>query len=186
MREHLRLDTKRRHQERSCTGSSCSAPPGQAPGGSTTDVSEHFCHDRGRTRPARETLARHRPHPVRLATAARPETHQNLIHSNKDQAPGLVPGVNAPNHMFRTAPTASPHHPQNNLPKQLAPEQSRQHRTSCFSARPPMRSASPAGSHQPPQHHPQTWETAQIFRNLVEVIGLEPTTPCLQSRCSPS
>ena len=31
-----------------------------------------------------------RPHPVRLATAARPETHQNLIYSNKDHAPGLT------------------------------------------------------------------------------------------------
>jgi hypothetical protein len=34
---------------------------------------------------------KHRPHPVRLATAARPETHQNLIHINKDHTPGSVP-----------------------------------------------------------------------------------------------
>ena len=63
-----------------------------------------------------------RPHPVRLATAARPETHQNLIHSNKEQYPS------------KGAPTASPVRPQNNLSKQLAPQRHRQHRTSCFSA----------------------------------------------------
>jgi hypothetical protein len=36
--------------------------------------------------PAR-TLAKDKPHPVRHATAARPETHQNLIHINKEHAP---------------------------------------------------------------------------------------------------
>ena len=62
----------------------------------TTHASEHICHGRGRTHPPRGILARHRPHPVRLATAARPETHQNLIYSNKDHTPGLVPVGHAP------------------------------------------------------------------------------------------
>jgi hypothetical protein len=47
----------------------------------TTDASEHIATVAGGTHPPRETLAGHRPHPVRLATAARPETHQNLIHN---------------------------------------------------------------------------------------------------------
>ena len=82
---------------------------------------------RSREDPSRtKTLVRHRPHPVRRATAARPETHQNLIYSDKEHALPYAP--EAPS-------TASPSpNSRNNLSKQLAPEQHRQHRTSCFSA----------------------------------------------------
>jgi hypothetical protein len=47
----------------------------------TTDASEHIASVAGGFFPARDTLAREKPHPVRLATAARPETHQNLIYN---------------------------------------------------------------------------------------------------------
>ena len=75
----------------------------------------------------------------------RPETHQNLIHPDKD------------------------HKPSGQLP-------------------PPGRNKSRSRTTvQPaePVFHPST-----AFRKpshaLVETIGFEPTTPCLQSRCSPS
>ena len=55
----------------------------------TTDASEHIATVAGGPLPTR-TLARERPHPVRRATAARPETHQNLIHSNKEHAPDII------------------------------------------------------------------------------------------------
>jgi hypothetical protein len=83
-------------------------------------------------------------------------------------------------HTMETPPTASPARPQNNLSQQLAPEQCRQHRTSCFSVIQPLGSADQAG------RHPTTSTPSPERRGLVEVIGLEPTTPCLQSRCSPS
>jgi hypothetical protein len=73
---------------------------------------------------------------------ARPETHQNLIHPDKDQC--LQPET----------PTASQFHSEPSMPVSFR-----------FSAIPPN----------------------QLDTTLmVEVIGLEPTTPCLQSRCSPS
>jgi len=52
----------------------------------TTHVSEHISHGRGRTRPEGRTTS------GQTCDRSAPETHQNLIHSNKDQAPGLVPG----------------------------------------------------------------------------------------------
>jgi len=131
---------------------------GQWPTGGlhTTDVSEHICHDRWRTRPARETLEQHRPHPVRLATAARPETHQNLIHSNKDQTPGLDPGV-----MPQTNPGPRQRHRhtihrpsrRNNLPRNN-PGNTEPHAS--------PRSHQWAGQHQPPQHHPKTQELPEL------------------------
>jgi hypothetical protein len=90
-------------------------------------------------------------HPVRLAATARPETHQNLIHPDKEQSPTIpIKGDN-------NGITPNPEHP--------VPDP-QQFRSSCFSAIQPT-----------PPSTPDT---------LVEVIGIEPTTPCLQSRCSPS
>jgi hypothetical protein len=111
-----------------------------------------------------------RPHPVRLATAARPETHQNLIYSNKDHAPGLDP-ADSPS---KGAPTASPP-----LTEQIA-------ETTCpgtIPATPNLLLLRDTSASAPAIGRPIP-TTSTPF--LVEVIGLEPTTPCLQSRCSPS
>jgi hypothetical protein len=78
---------------------------------------------------------------------SRPETHQNLIHPDKERR---LP-------FGDTSGIAVPHRTIN---------------ADCFRF-----SAIP--SDQPDTPTPET-------RVVVEVIGLEPTTPCLQSRCSPS
>ena len=71
----------------------------------------------------------------------RPETHQNLIHPDKDRCPQLE-----------------------------TPPASRSRR------KPQMPIAVASPRYIPTLH----------ITEVVEVIGLEPTTPCLQSRCSPS
>ena len=116
------------------------------------------------------TLARGRPHPVRLATAARPETHQNLIYTDKDHAP--------------------------DSPVDSQQARQRHHRSSTEQ---PVETTCPATIPATPNlvllrdtpssragRHPITSTPSPKPRELVEVIGLEPTTPCLQSRCSPS
>jgi hypothetical protein len=78
---------------------------------------------------------------------ARPETHQNLIHPNKERR--LQPET----------PTASQFHLEPSMPITFAS----------------------------PRYPPNQLDTPiPNIRIVVEVIGLEPTTPCLQSRCSPS
>ena len=111
--------------------------PGPSPRTRTTLASEHRaaagCRD------IRSDLRR-----------PRPETHQNLIHPDKDPSSGLTRGPAPP--CGDTSGVAVPHRNQ----------QSR------FAFASPRRR--PTGS----------------ITEVVEVIGLEPTTPCLQSRCSPS
>ena len=61
---------------------------GQWPTGGlhTTDASEHLASVAGGPVP------KDRPHPVRHATKARPETHQNLIYPDKDHPPACAGG----------------------------------------------------------------------------------------------
>ena len=101
----------------------------------TTVASEHHCHRRD-AETSGQTLRWQRP-----------ETHQNLIHPDKERRPiwghlrhrSSILGFQRQNHQCR----------------------------SLSLLRDTIRS-----SPEPPK--------------VVEVIGLEPTTPCLQSRCSPS
>ena len=89
-----------------------------------------------------------RAKPVRHATAARPETHQNLIYTfQRTTAPNRI----APDGTDADPPPA-------------------QRRNTAIRIR-----GFPVTSNQRPQ--------ASI---LVETTGIEPVTPCLQSRCSPS
>lgn len=87
--------------------------------------------------------------------AARPKTHQNLIHTDKDQQPGH------PDHI----PT-----PNGPLPSGMRTAQTRKLGI-------PLRRLNPLTG---------SFSAQPATRRLVEVIGFEPTTPCLQSRCSPS
>ena len=87
--------------------------------------------------------------------AARPETHQNLIHPDKDLSPGLTRGPAPPS--GDTSGIA--------IPKGII--NADYFRFSAILTR------------QPHTQSPRP-------EIVVEVIGLEPTTPCLQSRCSPS
>ena len=95
---------------------------------------------------------------------SRPETHQNLIHIYKDLPPD------------RHHRTRSGDHPRANAPNLETPPASQLQtetiNTDCFrfSAIPTRTTPTPILD----------------LRTVVEVIGLEPTTPCLQSRCSPS
>ena len=82
-----------------------------------------------------------------IATTARPETHQNLIHPDKEQRPVQV-------------------------------ERARKRRRDP--AQPGGKTASISLN---PRDDPPSATTS---REMVEVIGFEPTTPCLQSRCSPN
>ncbi len=67
-------------------------------------------------------------HPVRLAAAARPETHQNLIHPDKEHAPSIhIKGDN-------NGITPNPEHP--------VPDPS-QSRSACFSAIQPIPPSTP-------------------------------------------
>jgi hypothetical protein len=91
---------------------------------------------------------------------ARPETHQNLIHPDKDLSSGLTRGP--------ASPPASQFHPEILRHRTINADRFR------FSA---------IHSHNCTDH-PTT--PIRKTRIVVEVIGLEPTTPCLQSRCSPS
>ena len=84
--------------------------------------------------------------PVRHRNQARPETHQNLIHRDKEQR-----------RPYRTSLPDPPHSP--------AQRRSEPNRSETLT--------SPRYATTRP--HP-----------MVETIGFEPTTPCLQSRCSPS
>jgi hypothetical protein len=81
----------------------------------------------------------------------RPETHQNLIHIDKDHALGATPGDRR---LHLETPVAS----------QFQTETTD---ANCFRF---------SAIHNP----------IISITVVVEVIGLEPTTPCLQSRCSPS
>ena len=110
----------------------------------TTVASEHHCHRRD-AETSGQTLRWQRP-----------ETHQNLIHPDKDLSLGFDPRTGASiwrhlrhrdsevNHQCRLLSLLRDTHPNNLIPQSPRPE------------------------------------------IVVEVIGLEPTTPCLQSRCSPS
>ena len=91
---------------------------------------------------------------------ARPETHQNLIHPDKDLSSGLTRGPASPSE----TPMASQFLPESLRGGTINADHFR------FSAIQPDHRATPILK----------------TRIVVEVIGLEPTTPCLQSRCSPS
>ena len=96
---------------------------------------------------------------------AHPETHQNLIHPDKDlasTAEGAVNGLTRPSAeqlVATTRPATIPATPNRLLLRDTA-----------------------SGSFR--SNHPNT--SPKSPGELVEVIGFEPTTPCLQSRCSPS
>jgi hypothetical protein len=84
------------------------------------------------------------------------ETHQNLIHRDKDH----------PGHNRRSGRLLSETPPASQFQRTKMPIAVASPRYACSELDPESRSP----------HSP----------NMVEVIGLEPTTPCLQSRCSPS
>ena len=86
-----------------------------------------------------------------IATAARPETHQNLIYPEKEQR--LVP---------------------RNESTQCSPPHRQTGRTDSIDLGFPSRRTPDCAS----DPRPPGW--------VVEVIGFEPTTPCVQSRCSPT
>jgi hypothetical protein len=108
----------------------------------------------------------------------RPETHQNLIHPDKDHAPPE-----------RQRPRRHPHHSQN----QTVHKNTRMRRSSRLlcdtvlaAGRTPSRSTQ-ASKHQDRAKPRHLAERIILDEDhLVETIGIEPTTPCLQSRCSPS
>jgi hypothetical protein len=89
---------------------------------------------------------------------ARPETHQNLIHPDKDR---------------RLDPRHQRH--RNSIPRS-----SGQNHPMPITFASPRYTLSTRQTRRPCRH------PILKIRIVVEVIGLEPTTPCLQSRCSPS
>ena len=98
-----------------------------------------------------------------IATTARPETHQNLIHTCKEHSAHDRDANGGPQ---RTSPDLI--------------------RGSLGTRRraPAARGISDAELVSPLRHKaPDRLDTTHP---VVEVIGLEPTTSCLQSRCSPS
>ena len=135
---------------------------------SQDDSSAHADHSRSaHNSPPLNASNRERPDPspsletagnVRsdIAMAARPETHQNLIHPDKEPTATLQPET-------RSGIADSIRH--------RSPTQNHQCRLLSL-----LRDTSPIILRSP----------ATTARAVVEVIGLEPTTPCLQSRCSPS
>jgi hypothetical protein len=121
----------------------------------------------------------HESHPVRLATTARPETHQNLIHPDKEPA---SPNRETPRNPKPGAPKRRPRPDPGNDHAGPPPQGARtpHHRNSIFSATTPDRNLNTNGDQQ------ACLRGDQQAGSVVEVIGFEPTTPCLQSRCSPS
>ena len=114
--------------------------------------------------PGQATCAQHMPsaHPSR---PAHPGMHQNLIHLSKDHHDaGQNPRPHGPS-------SAAPGTPPNTV---LA----RQHRTSRHDARGNSTKGTGIRRSRTNQRH--------TGRTRLETDGFEPTTPCLQSRCSPS
>jgi hypothetical protein len=101
--------------------------------------------------------------PVRHCDRARPETHQNLIHPDKDPDPTDPARRTAALARQNPGTTARRH----------APKARRRRGADCA-----LSSAIPADSDRPSAISHRT--------PRLETIGFEPTTPCLQSRCSPS
>jgi hypothetical protein len=112
-----------------------------------------------------------------MRPTARPETHQNLIHPDKDH--GALPRRESAHHgrithdatepfsslRRKPGPGASPLHPSKGGAFAI--------HSSAWGPGPP----GPGGSRAAPSPAPTQG---------METIGFEPTTPCLQSRCSPS
>jgi hypothetical protein len=117
-----------------------------------------------------------------ISSHTRPETHQNLIHSNKEQH----------DRSTGAADQTAQSHTRDALPRHMIKPNSNIRDTD---------QSQPAAQPLPPR-----WPTALIVceqtiaavrglggftrllckRGVVETIGIEPMTPCLQSRCSPS
>jgi hypothetical protein len=110
--------------------------------------------------------------PKHQPSHTRPETHQNLIHSCKEQhghPQTMIMGGRSPGSNPRAG------NRRNHTPGTLCPD-ARSHRTRTSAIlRPSVNFPAPAFTQKTPQP-PAGMET----------IGIEPTTPCLQSRCSPS
>ncbi len=108
------------------------------------------------------------------APQARPATHQNLIHTDKEH--GRPTGTARPKRLSapRPSPTAAFNHPfcrdQPNTTEPLP--------LLCDDTHPIPQPRHPGRTFGGDAHW---WR-----RPLVETIGIEPMTPCLQSRCSPS
>jgi hypothetical protein len=103
-----------------------------------------------------QTLA---PDLIRGMRWKRPETHQNLIYPDKDLPLGITRGTAPPNwrHLRHRC--------------FILGFQGQNHQCRLLFASPRYLPG-----------HLRSLHTTEV----VEVIGLEPTTPCLQSRCSPS
>ena len=101
-----------------------------------------------------------------IATQQRPETHQNLIHPDKDHR---ASNRDATRH--RTA------HRRTDAILDMTSTRTDQCRSAIGFSR-----DTPASE----QIHCASRATSAHANRGMEVIGLEPTTPCLQSRCSPS
>jgi hypothetical protein len=166
-------------------------PPSRA--ATNHDASERSAIDRGQPASSRESAA----YRSDLRPTARPETHQNLIHPDKDHG------------IHRTPLPATP---------RMAPPNFVLLCDETIQSQPRVRCR--MGANRKIKNYPQMAQMAQISRDkkdyfyktssllicvicgftlicvnlrftlifsaLMETIGFEPTTPCLQSRCSPS
>ena len=129
------------------------------------------------------TRAQDRPGPAAengQAKTARPETHQNLIHTDKDQT--RTPEIQAPK--IR----ASRRQPRPPLPQEEPPAS---RRTEC-SAACQAPGVGRQASESPGDHglrisvRVRSAAASPAATTEMEMNGFEPSTPCLQSRCSPS
>ena len=123
------------------------------------------------------SVERRDPQPVQrpISSHTRPETHQNLIHSIKEQRHPTGQHIGMTRHPGRFAqahdqPNSEHSAIQTDVALKLASQ--RQQRPSFTSKR--LRGA-------------RAWDFIVCKQTIVvETIGIEPMTPCLQSRCSPS
>ena len=115
---------------------------------------------------------------------ARPETHQNLIHPDKEHLP--PPETIRWQHQrrrhraFRRVPTG---------PSRITPQPAPNRLLLCDTypnQQPAGSSTSQIINRTADQSRPIRLVRPALSTALVETIGIEPTTPCLQSRCSPS
>ena len=104
--------------------------------------------------------AAHRATPTHPSRPAHPGMHQNLIHLNKDHR-----NARPRRRTARPPPNASRTRPASRSPRAAQPRR-------------PHKETHHQRNRQPP--------TARRLHPALETDGFEPTTPCLQSRCSPN
>ena len=183
--------TPRRTRQASNLAHTC-VPPPPSRAAASHNAPERMCH---RSRGSQH-LRKNAAYRSDLRPTARPETHQNLIHPDKDHgARTRRPSANHGRHRLRCgrisffSATTCTSEPWTAGKQEYYPQMTQITRISKCS-RPfflqrylrsqqrDLRKSADQASALPP---PVRWTCPGM-----ETIGFEPTTPCLQSRCSPS